>query len=256
MKKYMLLAAICTSWPGLILAGCTGATGPGNTGLTAALTGNSAGSFTGSCTLTAFPFEAQSPLILTTTLNQDNTVTLTWNWYENAASPYSIIIEYSTDSGTSWEFLAQTSSPYTKDTTYTTPILGPGNYIFKIGNLPDNASCAYFSAPSPQITIGSTIPLTMTPIATELLTKTIYNTQGTFPGASGNLSAVFSPSGILSNNGYTLITNAQDYELKFETAGINKSDCSLTIQTSSPQQYITQKFDIVEKRTIIFNYCG
>ena len=188
MKKYLLLAIICASWPSSILAscvsqaGCTGATAAANNYTSAAsLTGSNTGSFTGSCCLEGPT--AQSPVIISAILNSNNTVTLSWNWHDDASHLTAIFVEYSTDLGVTWKIAVKTTI-YTIEAknSYTTGVLAPGNYIFKVGYTANyNDASAYFSTYSPQIIINpaGTSYVTIDPVP-QLYVNQLQQISGTF----------------------------------------------------------------------------
>ena len=263
MKKYLLLALICASWADSILPGCTGAGQQGNTNLNPISTGTSTGSFTGSCFLSGST--PQSPFIMNATLNSDNTVTLVWNWYENAAFFFSIIIEYSTDLGANWKFLANSYDLFSFGaTSYTTPVLNSGNYLFRVGNVPDNSSCAYFSLPSNSITIGSTVPLTINRLGSPIYAGEFITFKGTFPGSSDNLSVVITyKNGSGTTTTQTYEKNSSDYPLYIDGQNYSlenyrpmKGTYTLTAKTTSPEQSVKIFFLATERPTAGFCSCS
>ena len=187
MKKYLLLAIICASLPSSILAGCvsqagcTGATAAANNYTSAAsLTGSNTGSFTGSCCLEGPT--AQSPVIISAILNSNNTVTLSWNWHDDASHLTAIFVEYSTDLGVTWKIAGKTTiSTIEAKNSYTTGVLAPGNYIFKVGYTANyNDTSAYFSPSSSPITINTSQNfITIAPVP-QLYVGTQQQISGTF----------------------------------------------------------------------------
>ena len=182
MKKYLLLAILCAFWPSTLLLGCTGATGPGNSNTGAAHTGNNTSGFTGTC-IGSFA-AASSPVISSVAVINDNTVTIEWQWQgsPNAVNP-AIVIEYSLDNGVNWNYLASTNIlSGNPATSYTSSVLQPGTYTFKVGSYSYNTpTTAYFSNPSTPITIagGSNPYITINPIP-EMYVGKVQQISGTF----------------------------------------------------------------------------